>query len=142
MWNKSLQKCHLFIVYNFTYPFLATLQLRRPESRVARLWIVNNKQMTFLQIFVSQQLLFLFSKHLDTMSNVTNCGTSRTDLWFSFVMEVSIIKKPKIWVFSFEPVSSLICLDFQEQHILFEDHGIVLHQNVIDYCYSNTTFFG
>ena len=29
---------------------------------------------------ISQQLLFLFSKHLDTMSNVTDCGTGRTDL--------------------------------------------------------------
>ena len=29
---------------------------------------VSNKQMAFLQSFVSQQLLFLFSKHLDTMS--------------------------------------------------------------------------
>ena len=49
----------------------------------ARLWIcnlVNNKQMAFLQIFVSQQLLFLFSKNLDTMPNVTNCGNSQTDL--------------------------------------------------------------
>ena len=37
--------------------------------------------MTFLKIFVSQQLLFLFSKHLDTMSNATDCGTGRIDLW-------------------------------------------------------------
>ena len=36
--------------------------------------------MAFLQIFVSQQLLFLFSKHLDTISNVTDCGTGGTDL--------------------------------------------------------------
>ena len=36
--------------------------------------------MAFLQIFVSQQLLFLFSKHLDTMSNVTDCVSSQTDL--------------------------------------------------------------
>ena len=41
---------------------------------------VNDKQMAFLQIFVSQQLLFLFSKHLDTMLNVTNCVSSQTDL--------------------------------------------------------------
>ena len=37
--------------------------------------------MAFLQTFVSQQLLFLFSKHLDTMSNVKNCVSSQTDLW-------------------------------------------------------------
>ena len=84
MGNKTLQKWHLFIIYKFTNLFLTTLQLGCPGSRVARLWIckfVNNKQMAFLQIFVSQQLLFLFSKHLDTMSNVTDCGTGRTDLW-------------------------------------------------------------
>ena len=65
-----MQKCHLFINYKFTNPFLTTLQLGRCGSRVARLWIckfVNNKQMAFLQIFVLQQLLFLFSKHLDTI---------------------------------------------------------------------------
>ena len=47
-------------------------------SSVTRLWIckfVNYKQMAFLQIFVSQPLLFLFSKHLDTMLNVTYCWT-------------------------------------------------------------------
>ena len=33
-----------------------------------------------MQIFVSQQLLFLFSKHLDAMSNVTDYGTGSTDL--------------------------------------------------------------
>ena len=51
---------------------------------VTILWIwkfVNNKQMAFLLSFISQQLLFLFSKHLDTMSNVTYCRTDRTDLW-------------------------------------------------------------
>ena len=28
-----------------------------------------------------QQLLFLFSKHLDTMANVTDCEYSQTNLW-------------------------------------------------------------
>ena len=42
--------------------------------------------MAFLQIFVSQQLLFLFSKHLDTMSNVTDCGAGRTDLCLMVVV--------------------------------------------------------
>ena len=45
--------------------------IERPDIRVARSWIhkfVNNKQMAFLQTFASQQLLFLFSKHLDTMT--------------------------------------------------------------------------
>ena len=40
--------------------------------------------MAFLQSFVSQQLLFLFSKHLDIMSNVTDCGTGRTGLWLEY----------------------------------------------------------
>ena len=35
-----------------------------------------------MQIFVSQQLLFLFSKHLDTMSNVTYCDTGQKYLLF------------------------------------------------------------
>ena len=37
--------------------------------------------MAFLQIFVSQQLLFLFSKRLDTMANVMDCDPGQTDLW-------------------------------------------------------------
>ena len=44
-------------------PYLATLWLGRPGSSVARLWIqkfVNNKQMTFLLNFVSQQFVFIF----------------------------------------------------------------------------------
>ena len=41
---------------------------------------VNNKQIAFLEILVSHELLFLFLKHLDTMSNLTDCGTGRTDL--------------------------------------------------------------
>ena len=63
MWNFFFQNCHLFINYKFTNPFLVTLQLGRPGSRVARLWIckfLNNKQMAFLQNFISQQLLFFF----------------------------------------------------------------------------------
>ena len=47
------------------------------------LWIcrfVNNKQMAFLQIFVAQQLFFLFSNHLDTMLNVTDCAPGQTDI--------------------------------------------------------------
>ena len=43
--------------------------------------------MAFLQIFFSQQLLFLFSKHLDTMLNVTDCWTGRTDFWFLFLIK-------------------------------------------------------
>ena len=29
-----------------------------------------------------QPLLFLFSKHLNTMSNVTDCDSGQTDLWY------------------------------------------------------------
>ena len=63
-----MQKCHLFIITNSQIHDLATLMQGRPSRRVARYRFVNNKQMAFLQNFVSQQLLFLFSKHLDTMS--------------------------------------------------------------------------
>ena len=38
--------------------------------------------MAFSQNFVSQQLSFLFSKHLDKMSNVTDCGYSQKGLCF------------------------------------------------------------
>ena len=37
--------------------------------------------MAFLQIFDhNNYCFFLFSKHLDTMSNVTDCGYGQTDL--------------------------------------------------------------
>ena len=58
---------------------------------------VKIKQTAFLQKFVSQQLLFLFSKHLDTMSNVMDCDPGQTDLclhwslnqfWLSFELEI------------------------------------------------------
>ena len=84
------QKCHLFINYKVTNPLLATLRLGRPGSRVARFWIckfVNNKQMTFLKIFVSQQSLFLFSKHY-TMSNVTDFNPSQTNLCLKHGLDV------------------------------------------------------
>ena len=53
--------------FKFTNPFLATLRLGRTDSRVAsaRLWIckfVDNKQMAFLQIFVSQQFFYFIFK--------------------------------------------------------------------------------
>ena len=98
MRNKTLQKCHLFIIYKFTNPFLTTLQLGRRGSRVARLWIykfVNNKQMAFLQSFVSQQLLFLFSKHLNTMSNATDCVSGRIDLCITNLNMVSLWPAPR-----------------------------------------------
>ena len=75
-----------FLKYNITNPFLATLWLGHPSCRVARLWICkflnNNKQMAFLQNFISQQLLFffLFSEHLNTMSNVTDCAPGQANL--------------------------------------------------------------
>ena len=47
--------------------------------------------MAFLQIFVSQQLFFLISKHLDTMSNVTDCAPSKTDLCLKVDDEESTI---------------------------------------------------
>ena len=68
--------------------------IERPDIRVARSWIhkfVNNKQMAFLQTFVSEQLLFLFSKHLDTMSNVTDCDYGQTNLWSKLLMILVLI---------------------------------------------------
>ena len=54
--------------------------------------------MAFLQSFVSQQLLFLFSKHLDTMSNATDCGTGLTDLCNKWkVFELRHLKQRSVW---------------------------------------------
>ena len=58
----------------FTNPFLAA---GWPDYG-----FVNNKQVAFLQIFISPKLLFLFLKLLDKMSNVTNCDPGQTNLWF------------------------------------------------------------
>ena len=69
-----------FVYYYLQIHNLATLLPRCPSCRVVRNGVLINKQMAFLHIFVSQQLLFLFSKHLDTMSNVTDCVSSQTDL--------------------------------------------------------------
>ena len=75
----------MFVNYIFTNPYLATLQLGHPAAGLPDYGFVyifvKNKQMAFSQIFVSQQLLFLFSKHLDTTLNVTDYGTSRIYLW-------------------------------------------------------------
>ena len=73
-------------VYLLQIHNLATLLPWRPSCRVVRngfvnLWIIN--KWPFLQSFVSQQFLFLFSKHLDTMSNSTDCWTGRIDLWLT-----------------------------------------------------------
>ena len=37
--KQNLYKCHLFIIYKLTNPYLAILQLGRPGIRVARSWI-------------------------------------------------------------------------------------------------------
>ena len=52
---------------------------------------VNNKQLAFLKTFISQQLLFLFSKNLDTMANVTDCGYSKTN----FCLRIAALAIPK-----------------------------------------------
>ena len=44
---------------------------------------VINKQMAFLQILAHNNY-FLFSKHLDTMSNVTDCVPGQTDLCLKY----------------------------------------------------------
>ena len=41
----------------------------------------KNKQIAFF----SKQLLFLLSKHLDTMANVMDCGYGKTNFWEEFV---------------------------------------------------------
>ena len=64
----------MIIVYKkgSTNSFLVTLRLGCPDQGFA------------YGIFVSQQLLFLFSKHLNTMANVTDCGYSKTNFWEVF----------------------------------------------------------
>ena len=80
MWTKICKNAICLLFTNLQIHNLATLLPGRPSLKVVRNGFLNNKQMAFLQIFVSQQLLFLFSKHLDTMLNVTDCGPGRTDL--------------------------------------------------------------
>ena len=70
--------CLLFT--NFQIHHLATLLPGRPSHRVARYGFIN-KKMAFLKNFVWQQSLFLFSKHLDTMSNLTHFVSGETDPW-------------------------------------------------------------
>ena len=60
---------------------LATLLPGHSSRRVARNgFVINNKQMAFLQTKISQQLMFLLLKHLDTMLNVTDCAPGQTDI--------------------------------------------------------------
>ena len=72
------------LVYYLQIHNLAIMLPGHPSRRVARNGFVNNKQMAFLQIFVSQQLFFSFSKHLYTMSNVTDCDPSQTNLCYYY----------------------------------------------------------
>ena len=72
-------------VYFFTnlhIPNLAIMQPGRPSRIVARNGFVNNKQMAFLTCFISQQLLFLFIKHLDTRTNLTDCEYGQTNFCY------------------------------------------------------------
>ena len=69
----------LYYITNLKIHDLATLMQGRPSRRIARYGFVNNKQMAFLQKFVSQQLLFLFSKYLDTMSIRWICVSGQID---------------------------------------------------------------
>ena len=43
-------------------------------------------------IFGSQQLLFLFSKHLDTMANVTDCRYGKTNFAFFIIIRSCLLK--------------------------------------------------
>ena len=70
------QKCHLTIKKNpqFRLWLYWGWDILIPGHRMARLWICGPfvyQQMAFLYLD-SRQLLFLFSKHLDTMTNVTD----------------------------------------------------------------------
>ena len=75
MRNKNWQKWHLFITY-LQIHFWQLWSL--PDYEFVNFYLINKN--AFLQIFVSQQFLFLFSKHLDIMSNVTDCGNGQTDI--------------------------------------------------------------
>ena len=80
-WETKLSKNAICLLSkNLKIHNLVTLLPGRPSCRVVRNWFVNNKQMAFLLSFVSHQSLCLFSKHLDTTLNVTDCGTGQTDL--------------------------------------------------------------
>ena len=57
--------------------------------------------MAFLPIFISQELLFLFSKQLYTMLNVTDCDPGQTNLWFnSRVVKLRSKSCKNNWTFS------------------------------------------
>ena len=70
--------CLLFT--NFQIHHLATLLPGRPSHRVARYGFVNKKNGIF-EKFCLTTIVILFSKHLDTMSNLTHFGYSKTDPW-------------------------------------------------------------
>ena len=82
--------CLLFT--NFQIHHLATLLPGCPSHRVARYGFIN-KKMAFLKNFVWQQSLFLFSKHLDTMSNLTHLVNSKTDPWTR-----AYVRGGQIWI--------------------------------------------
>ena len=79
--TKFYKNASRLLFTNFQIHHLATLLPGRPSHRVARYGFVN-KKMAFLKNFVWQQSLFLFSKHLDTMLNLTHFVNSETDPWF------------------------------------------------------------
>ena len=82
--------CLLFT--NFQIHHLATLLPGRPSHRVARYEFINTK-MAFVKNLVWQQLLFLFSKHLDTMSNLMHFGYGKTNPCLNFF----ILKSAVLW---------------------------------------------
>ena len=101
---KTIIVVKFFSFKNVMYLLITNLQIHNlasatlpghPSHSVARNGFVNRyvkiKQMASLQIFVSQPLLLLFSKHLDTMLNVTDCDPDQTDLCFNLIYKTQFI---------------------------------------------------
>ena len=69
--------CLLFTNLQIHFWLLCGLDMTAgwPDCGFVNFWLVNNWH------FFKFKLLFLFLKHLDTMSNVTDCDPGQTDLW-------------------------------------------------------------
>ena len=95
--NKDNNCCETKICKNAIYLLITNLQIHfwlfySLDVLAAGPGWPDNKQVAFLQKKNSQQLLFLSSKLLDTMSNVTDCDPSQTNLCNKSV-HISFIKK-------------------------------------------------
>ena len=117
MWNKYFQKCHhLFIIYKSIIWQPCCEDVQGAELSEMDLYIckyVINKW-HFCKV-LSLNSYCLFSKHLDTKSNVTNCGTGQTDLWAnepSIIYLCAFRLDTHIGLSTSSPINCLILQDF------------------------------